>query len=87
MSRPPPECANCGADIPPRAHACPECGADEKTGWRDSDVYDGLDLPADAWGEDESSPPQPLPRELPWYWWAAGLAVLIGFILSVLGAG
>lgn len=83
MARPPFECANCGADIPAGAKACPECGADERTGWRETDIYDGLDLPDEAW--DESPDPSPLPRQLPWYWWAAGMAVLIAFILFVLG--
>jgi len=77
--RPPPaECAQCGAAIPRRARACPECGADERTGWRESSVYDGLDLP----GEDEpSSPPERHVNGLAWYWWAAGLALLflLGF--------
>lgn len=41
-------CANCGAAIPPAAHACPECGADERTGWAEQSIYDGLDLPEDA---------------------------------------
>ena len=81
---PPRECANCGSEIPRRARACPDCGADEQTGWREQDIYDGLELPDDAWDDDES-PGTPLSRELPWYWWAAGMAVLIGFILIVLG--
>lgn len=38
-------CANCGSAIPPRARACPACGADERTGWREASVYDGIDLP------------------------------------------
>lgn len=80
----PPECANCGTDIPSGARACPECGADERTGWRDTDLYDGLDLPEAAWS-DAGTDDKPLPRELPWYWWAAGMTVLIGFILVVLG--
>ncbi len=41
----PEECAICGAAIPSGAHACPECGADERTGWREQSVYDDLDLP------------------------------------------
>jgi predicted nucleic acid-binding Zn ribbon protein len=45
--RAPFSCANCGSDIPPHAHACPECGADERTGWAEQDIYDGLDLPED----------------------------------------
>ena len=51
--RPPPEeCANCGAVIPRGAKACPECGADERTGWRETSGYDGLDLPDEAWRDD-----------------------------------
>lgn len=57
-SRPPEECANCGAPIPPKAHACPSCGADERTGWRDASVYDGLDLPDD----NHARPPEWRPR-------------------------
>ncbi|MEI6862071.1 MAG: zinc-ribbon domain-containing protein, partial [Verrucomicrobiota bacterium] len=46
MSQSPPDvCANCGADIPRSAYACPECGADERTGWRETSPEDGLDLP------------------------------------------
>ncbi|MDR1011719.1 MAG: zinc ribbon domain-containing protein [Opitutaceae bacterium] len=47
MSRPPPPryCAICGAELSPNARACPECGADERTGWREQDPTDGLDLP------------------------------------------
>lgn len=29
----PDECSVCGAAVPPRALACPSCGADENTGW------------------------------------------------------
>ena len=44
--RPPPtDCAICGAEIPPNARSCPECGADDRTGWREQDPTDGLDLP------------------------------------------
>ena len=43
----PDHCAICGAEIPHAARACPECGADERTGWREQSLYDGLDLPAD----------------------------------------
>ncbi len=84
MKTVPEECANCGADIPSRARSCPECGADERTGWRKIDLYDGIDLPDETW-DDDVSDDNPLPRELPWYWWAAGIMVLIGFILVVLG--
>lgn len=41
-------CPVCGEDVPPRALACPECGADHRSGWReDAGSYDGIDLPGD----------------------------------------
>jgi hypothetical protein len=44
----------CGAEVPSAAHACPECGADDTTGWNeDRAVYNGLDLPDDAFDYDE----------------------------------
>jgi predicted RNA-binding Zn-ribbon protein involved in translation (DUF1610 family) len=91
--RPPDECANCGAAIPRNARACPECGADERTGWRDNDAtrYDGLDLPDEASESDE-----PDDRSLaamrrkrarkvngvPWYWWVVGVALLVIIALT-----
>jgi hypothetical protein len=79
----PSECANCGGSIPPAAHACPACGADEATGWRETDLYDGLDLPDEAWSD---SPPEPTPSaEISWYWWATGLGLFVALVLTVLG--
>lgn len=83
-------CAHCGASIPRAAKACPECGADETTGWRETDLYDGLDLPDEAWQDDDASVPLSAERRgpqasLPWYWWATGLMLLIGGVLWVLG--
>ena len=84
---PPEECANCGAAIPRTARACPECGADERTGWRDHSMYDGLDLPDDAW-RDDADPGDPAPARqrttrvngVPWYWWCVGLALLAALV-------
>jgi len=57
---PPAECPVCGEDLPPRARACPHCGADEKTGWDENATrYDGLDLPASAFTDDSSAPVPP----------------------------
>ena len=84
---PPPECAVCGASIPPRASACPECGADERTGWRETSLYDGLDLPDSAFA-DEDAPHRPAPRRnstLPWYWLAVAVFLLLALGLAVLG--
>jgi hypothetical protein len=38
-------CPVCGALVPRKAKACPECGACEKSGWSEDQLYDGLDLP------------------------------------------
>lgn len=89
----PSECAQCGAPIPPGAHACPACGADERTGWRESSVYDGLELPDTAWDADEDSATSrrrtsnPIRRVngIAWYWWCVGVAVLLLFGLMLLG--
>ena len=47
--RPAPDvCPVCGEDVPRGASACPECGADERSGWNTEDtLYDGMDLPDD----------------------------------------
>jgi hypothetical protein len=85
---PPDECAQCGATVPPRARACPGCGADERTGWREQSVYDGLDLPdSDESGLNPASPPsRPRPRDrLAWYWVLTIITVLLLLIVSALG--
>lgn len=85
---PPDECAQCGATLKRSALACADCGADERTGWRESpdSLYDGLDLPDAAYTDDD--PPAPVPRRsgVPWYWLvvAASLIALLigGMVLS-----
>ena len=82
----PAECANCGTAIPRRARACPECGADERTGWRETDDtrYDGLDLPDSAFEDDSTTAPRrPLRRGLAWYWYLVGALVLVSLVLGV----
>lgn len=74
----------CGAAVPPRAQACPECGADDRTGWRGQSVYDGLDLPEESWREDGAPEPRRTPTRvngLPWYWWLVGV-LLLGLVLA-----
>jgi len=83
-SAPPAECAQCGADIPPRARACPECGADERTGWRERSIYDGLDLPEPD--TDDSAPPSSRRSgRLAWYWVVTLIALLLLLVLAALG--
>lgn len=74
----PASCAVCGAEIPSGARACPECGADDRTGWREQSIYDGLDLPGE-----ESSPASR--RSGPGLFWKiAGLAMLVVVVVLVL---
>ena len=84
---PPAECANCGAAIPRNAKACPECGADERTGWRETSVYDDLDLPESAWSEDEQSETgrsTPRVNGVPWYWWCVGVLLAAMLVLGMI---
>lgn len=78
------QCPNCGADLPPSARACPECGSDETTGWSERAVRDRLDLPdedfdygsflREEFGEDES-PVKPR-QNRHWVWWVAAVLLL-----------
>lgn len=65
-------CANCGADIPPKSLACPECGADERTGWREQSIYDGLDLPDEAYPAEK-----PLRRGWPLGWKITAIVLIV----------
>jgi hypothetical protein len=85
----PDECANCGAAIPRGAKACPECGADERTGWRDNDAYDGLDIEGAGFSVNET--PDETPRRsardvngIAWYWWCVGVGLIVMLVLGAL---
>ena len=86
--RPPPDaCAHCGAALSRHAKACPACGADERTGWREQSVYDGIDLPDEAWAEEASFRRPAAPRRingLAWYWWCVAAAILASLTLAML---
>ena len=71
----PEQCAQCGEDIPPNARACPGCGADERTGWREQSIYDGLDLP------DEENSPRPAKTRGTLRWWVWLIIALLLFTL------
>ena len=46
-------CPNCGAEVPAKARACPECGADEQTGWSEKAKYDQLGIPDESFNYEE----------------------------------
>ena len=75
-------CPNCGAEVPPKATACPQCGSDEKTGWSEEARTDGLDLPDENFSYDEFVQREfggksPKPRGLSWLWWLVAVLLLI----------
>jgi hypothetical protein len=79
-------CPNCGAELPPRARVCPECGADEHAGWSAPDAAENLDLPDDEFDYDqfvqrEFGRRQLKPRGVPWFWWVVA-AVLAALFLA-----
>jgi hypothetical protein len=82
-ARPPPdECANCGATIPRGVHACPECGADERTGWREQSIYDGLDLPEEAFEDESAAHARKLKRGIAWYWWCVAVLLVLMLVFG-----
>jgi len=72
--------------VPPRARACPACGADEQTGWSEAARYDHLDLPNEDFDYDdfvkqEFGGDKPTPRGVHWFWWLVAIALAIGLLL------
>ena len=81
---PPDECAHCGTAIPRDARACPECGADERTGWREQSIYDGLNLPGEDGHRERPAAYDPARRRvngLKWYWSVVAALLLIIWVL------
>jgi RNA polymerase subunit RPABC4/transcription elongation factor Spt4 len=84
-------CPACGAEVPAKAKACPECGSDEKTGWSENTIYDGTgiedpkEFDYEDWKRRELGSRGKVPRMF-WIWWlvAVGLAIffLWAFVLK-----
>jgi hypothetical protein len=79
-------CPNCGAEVPRKARACPECGADEATGWSEEARASGLDLPDENFDYNdfvkrEFGEKSPVARGVAWYWWVVALALAVAFIV------
>ena len=78
-------CPNCGAEVPPQAKACPECGSDERTGWSENAQTDGLGLPDEIFNYDEFVKREfdarnPVPRGIHWFWWVIAVLALAAFL-------
>src|SRR2546421_13034299 len=82
---PPEVCPSCGEDVPRNALACPECGADHNSGWReDADTYDAVDLPDEDFNYDKFVQQEfgssAKPRAIKTIWWITALLIIIAFI-------
>ncbi len=72
--------------MPPRALACPECGADEESGWKEGAVESsGLGLAEegfdyDAFVENEFGIRKKRPPGKQTFWWVVAVLVLLGLI-------
>ena len=82
---PPDVCPHCGAEIPPGAKACPECGSDEKTGWSERARYDNLDLPEENFDyqdylKREFGRERIVPRGVHWFWWIVTILVVVDLV-------
>ena len=87
---PPETCPNCGAEVPARARACPECGACPETGWSEQASAEAAGIPDETFDyqrfvEEEFGSPRVRPRGVKWRWWVVGLVraglLLLGWLL------
>lgn len=87
--RPPPEiCPQCGAEVPRKALACPECGSDYETGWSEDAAAQRLDLPDDNFDYDEfvkeefgGEKNSARPRGIPTLWWIVAIVLIVAVLL------
>jgi hypothetical protein len=83
---PPEVCPICGAEVPRNARACPECGADEKTGWSEESETQGLDLPDENFDYGEfikrefEKKNRLIPHGIHWFWWLVAVILLAAFL-------
>jgi hypothetical protein len=86
--------------VPANARACPECGADEETGWSERAQAQRLGLPDDEFDYDEfvkeefgegerqrglgRASQRLKPRGVRWLWWVVGVLLLLAFAFSFL---
>lgn len=82
---PPEICPNCGAEVPPHAKACPECGSCDETGWSERAQAQHLDLPDDAFDYQDfvrrefASQPANAHR-VRWYWWLVAAVMVVALL-------
>lgn len=78
-------CPNCGAEVPAKARACPECGADGDTGWSDKAKYDALGIPDESFDyqdfvkEEFGEPKSKSARKFPLVWLIVAAFLVLAF--------
>jgi len=87
---PPESCPHCGAQVPRRARACPECGSDEATGWSESAAANGLGLPDaefdyERFVEEEFGKAGVRSHRRHWLWWGVAMGIVIALLMMMLG--
>lgn len=74
-------CPQCGAEVPQKAKACPECGSCPETGWSEAAHADALGLPDDSFDYEEFKRQEFGGQEkragLSWHWWVTALLLLL----------
>ena len=88
MPTAPDYCPNCGAEVPPKAKACPECGSDEQTGWSDRAHSGRLGIPDEELNYEEfvkeefgeRKEMRVKPRGISWTWWLVAIVLLLLFL-------
>ncbi len=75
--------------MPHDAKVCPQCGADEKTGWSDSAHAGNLGIPDGKFDyenfvKEEFGSRSPKPRGIHWVWWLTAVILILLFLLFML---
>jgi hypothetical protein len=81
-------CPVCGGTVSADAKACPDCGADERTGWSDRTYLDGIDvgdeIDYEALVQSEFPTSSPRPKIRFNVMAIIGAIVLVAFILGAI---
>ena len=81
MPKTPEVCPICGEDVPLEALACPECGADHHSGWKE-DTLDVSSVPSDDDFDYEEFVKEEFgnevkPKGIKTIWWITAIILLI----------
>ena len=91
--QPAPEmCPVCGENVPRGALACPECGADHRSGWKeDAGAYDSAGLPDEEFDYDEFVAEEfgtgHKPKGIATTWWIAAIVLICALLVLWLFSG